>query len=101
LEVGARSSFELKFVLLQKPQTSSNDLGLVVKSASSDKTLNHLIKMRSYGFTHVRRLQLFGTVVKNFTWPAIEVDARRINLGHWGVVRVNSSSPSSRDSHFV
>src|SRR5438105_4672498 len=56
----------MKFVLLQKAQTGSNDLGLVVKPPGRYEALNHLLKMWSYDLTHIRGLQQFGTVVKAF-----------------------------------
>jgi len=55
-QVSARSPFEIQLMLLQKAQTGSNDLRLVVKPSGGDKTLNHLLKMRSDDFAHVRRI---------------------------------------------
>src|SRR5438552_6257530 len=64
-QVGASSAFEMKFVLLQKAQTGANYFRLVIKTAGRDKTLNHLLKMRSYHFAHRGSVQQFQTVVND------------------------------------
>src|SRR5436190_19865873 len=51
-QIGAGSPFEMKFVLLQEAQAGSNDLGLIVEAPGGDKTLNHLLKVRSNDFAH-------------------------------------------------
>jgi len=62
-QVGASSPFEMKFVLLKEAQTGADDLGLIIKTAGGDESINHLFKMRSNDFAHPSYLQQFETVV--------------------------------------
>jgi hypothetical protein len=59
LQICARGSLELQFMLLKKPQASPDDLGLIIKTAAADETVNDLLKMLSNHFAHRRKMQQF------------------------------------------